>query len=918
MALGPGARLGPYEIQSAIGAGGMGEVYRATDTNLNRQVAIKVLPETFAHDTERLARFEREAKTLASLNHSNIAQIYGFEKTDGIRALVMELVEGPTLADRIAQGPIPVDEALAIAKQIAEGLEAAHEQGIIHRDLKPANIKLRADGTVKVLDFGLAKALGPPEGGHYVQDGRSVRLQPDLTASPTITSPAMMTGVGVLLGTAAYMSPEQSRGEAVDRRADIWAFGCVLYEMLTGKLCFDSATVADTLAFVLTKEPDWGALPPTTPPLIASLLRHCLEKDRRKRAGDIAVARVLIDEAGPVGTAPARSTAPIPVRPGPPWRWLAIYVAPILTAGLLVAGRFWWTTSPASPLIVRSEISTPPGSALSMQGNDRDLVLTPDGSRLIYRGINQLLVRALDQLDAKALTGLGAPRGVFTSPDGEWIGFFDGNTALKKVAITGGPAITIAHIDGAPRGATWTPEGIIYFSAGEPNGIQRVSAAGSDLTRLTQADRAKGEAGHFWPEMLPGGRALLFTIITSDRGVEDAQIAVLDLATGTHKVVVRGGTHAHFVPTGHLVYSTGGTLRAVPFDLRRMEVVGTPVSVGEGVVTSPAGSVDATVAGNGAFVYVRGRGIDAGATPRSIVWVDRLGREEPVTNVVRPFTSPRLSPLGQDALFQITDEGDDIWRLGLGRSALTRQTFERVEDETPEWSPDGKWIAWASTEKGFSTVFRRPADGSGGVEALWSAPNVETHTHVNGWTPDGRMLLLSRIGLPDRSRSDIALLKLDDGNRNATSLLRSAFNVRASRVSPDGRWIAYTSNESGRDEVYVHAFPSLEGKWQISTSGGTEPMWSRKGDELFYRGEGALMVVGISRAPSSFSASSPHKMFNDNYFADSGRTVYDVSADGQRFLMLKNDVADEGTGARGQIILVQNWFEELKRLVPTN
>ena len=619
MALTPGTRLGPYEITAQIGAGGMGEVYRARDTRLKRDVALKILPESFATDSDRLARFQREAEVLASLNHPNIAHIHGLEESNGTRALVMELVDGETLADRIARGPIPIDEALPIAKQIAEALEAAHEQRIIHRDLKPANIKVRADGTVKVLDFGLAKALeAKPAAGVNV------------TASPTITSPAMMTGVGVLLGTAAYMSPEQARGKAVDKRSDIWAFGCVLFEMLTGKRAFEGEDVSDTLAFVLTKEPDWTTLPAGLASSVRALLRRCLERDVRKRVADASTLLFVLDEAA-TGPAEAGHFVRDERDARRLWRRALPAATAALGAALLVGVAVWWMLRPAPPRIVRAEISAAGAMALNILSGDRHLVLTPDGSRLIYRGNGQLLVRGLDQLEPDVLTGLGDPRGVFVSPDGQWIGYFDGNQAIKKVTITGGPAVMISRLDGASsRGAAWAPDGTIYFgTTGFETGIQRVPAEGGDSTVVTKPNRDQGEADHLWPELLPGGRALLFTISALAGGTDSAQIAVLDLASGTYKVVIRGGTHAHYVPTGHLVYAAGGTLRAVPFDIKRMEAAGNAVPVVEDVVTLPDGGMDATIADNGTIVYARGRGTP-GALPRSIVWVDRSGREEPL------------------------------------------------------------------------------------------------------------------------------------------------------------------------------------------------------------------------------------------------------------------------------------------------
>ena len=607
----------------------MGEVYRARDTKLNRDVAIKVLPDAVANDAERLARFTREAQTLGSLNHPNIAHVHGLEESPstgsgqaGVRAIVMELVEGEDLSQRIARGPIPLDESLPIAKQIAEALEAAHEQGIIHRDLKPANIKVRSDGTVKVLDFGLAKAMEPAAG-----------MPPDLAQSPTITTPPMMTGVGVLLGTAGYMSPEQARGKTVDKRADVWAFGAVLFEMLTGKRAFYGEDVGDTLAAVLRAEPDWNALPAEAAFPVRTLLRGCLEKDPRQRIGSMSAALfVLRHQAHATANESPKAAPDFGVRGG--LRRLAVFTTAALMLGAAIAGAgVWWLTRSAPPSVIRTTIAASGPTALVVSDVERDIAITPDGSRIVYRGNNQLLVRALDQLQPTALSGLGAPQGVFVSPDGMWVGFFDGNTAIRKVSITGGPAETVCAVgQGVPTGATWGPDGTIIFAtftAGR--GLQRVPAAGGEATALTQIDRARGDGGHLWPEFLPGGRAVLFTILPSNGSLDSAQVAVLDLRTGASKVLIRGGGHARYVPTGHLVYAVSGTLRAVAFDLERLEVVGMPAPVLDGVVTTGLGAAEMAVAANGSLVYIAG-GAFSGSR-QTVVSLDRQGRPSPLPGV---------------------------------------------------------------------------------------------------------------------------------------------------------------------------------------------------------------------------------------------------------------------------------------------
>ena len=613
MALSAGRRLGSYEITSALGAGGMGEVYRARDTKLNRAVALKILPEAFTRDPDRLARFTREAQVLASLNHPHIGAIYGFEDSSDTYALVLELVEGDTLADRIARGAIPLNEALPIARQIGEALAAAHEQGIIHRDLKPANVKITPDGTVKVLDFGLAKLASA---------GTTASASDAAALSPTITSPAMMTAVGVLLGTAAYMSPEQAKGRDADKRSDVWAFGCVLYEMLAGRRAFDGEDMTEVLGAVVRLEPNWEALSSDVPPPVRTLLQRCLVKDRRNRIADIAVALYVLDHQTNITPTHAASAAPLAHRPS--WQRMAALTTGALTVAVLGGAMVWLATRPATPAVTRTAITTSGPAALARHGSDRAVAITPDGSRVIYRGNNRLLVRALNQLEPTMLTGLGpAPRGVFISPDGQWVGFVDG-AALKKVAITGGPPATLSALEGAPRGATWGPDGTIIFATTSPaTGLQRVSAAGGEAAVLTNPDRERGERDHFWPEFLPGGKAVLFTISPPTGDIANAQIAVLDLETRTWRVLIRGGSDAHYVPTGHLVYGVAGTLRAVAFDLARLEVIGTPALVLEGVATTVPGAAEVAVAANGSLVYIPGGpGL---SDERSVVSLDRQG-----------------------------------------------------------------------------------------------------------------------------------------------------------------------------------------------------------------------------------------------------------------------------------------------------
>jgi len=937
LSLPPGTRLGVYDVTALIGEGGMGQVYRAMDTSLGRQVAIKMLPDGFAKDPERLARFEREAKTLASLNHPNIAAIYGFEKSGGVHALVMELVEGDDLSQRIARGAIPIDEALPIARQMAEALEAAHEHGVIHRDLKPANVKVRADGVVKVLDFGLAKAMdsGLGTGGRGLEHA---------SMAPTITTPALMTGVGMILGTAAYMSPEQARGKQVDRRTDIWAFGCVLYEMLTGRRSFDAEDVSLTLARVLEREPDWTALPPAVPAAVRVALRRALEKDRRKRAGDIAVMLFAIDEATALGAGSVgdhvRDTDYVPkeqaaaditaavttalesVRKAERRR-SALFGAAALLAGTTLAGGITWSlTRPTPPTVTRLEIATSGAEALAVQGNDRDFAITPDGSRIVYRVRGALLVRALDQLAPTAIRGLGEARGIFVSPDGEWAGFFDGVT-LKKVALTGGAPVTVVSATaGAPRGATWSDDGTIVFAGnGGRTGLLRVPASGGDVTTLTTLDAGRGERGHWWPEFLPGGQAVLFTILPSGGGLDSAEVALLDLQTGTQSVLVKGGHHAQYLASGHLVYGAGRTLRAVPFDLARRAVSGSPVPVVESVLSTAEGAVEAAVAANGTLVYVPGGGGLIRGVERRLVWVDREGREEPVPGApVRSYLYPRLSPDGSQVAVDIRDQAQDIWVWAFQRQTLSRLTFDPALDAFPNWTPDGRRLIWSSRRAGPYNLYAQAADGTGSVERLTEHPLEQRASSV---TPDGRQVLFYEDA-PGTLEQDLAALPLT-GDRHPTRITQTMFAERNGEASPDGRWLAFESNESGQPQIYVRPWPTADaGRWQVSTGGGVQPLWARNGRELFYLApDGSLIGVPVETASrgTSFASGTPTKLVAGEGYshaigtANLGRT-YDVSLDGRRFLMIK-----EGSGDDAQprnLVVVQHWTEELKRLVPAN
>jgi serine/threonine-protein kinase len=901
-----GSRLTVYEIVAQLGAGGMGEVYRAKDTKLGRDVALKILPATFTNDPERVARFRREAQVLASLNHPHIGQIYGLDEANGTQFLVLELVDGESLDKRIARGPIPVEDALGIAEQIAEVLEAAHEKGIIHRDLKPANIALTTDGNVKVLDFGLAKAV------------ETTASPSNLSMSPTITTPAMMTGVGTVLGTAAYMSPEQAKGRPADRRSDTWAFGCVLYEMLTGQRAFGGDDVSETLANVLKTEPDWDALPLATSPVLRRLLSHCLKKDSKNRLQAIGDARIEIGELLSGGPEPIAGAWVAPARLG--WRRLVIAGITLFFLAALtgVIGWFSGRSMAARPRVSRLAITPQKDTALSVNGIGRDVAITPDGSRLVYVGANAttLFVRPLDQLEPTPLVRGAAlrVRDPFVSPDGEWVGFFDGPVTMKKVAITGGPTMQVAGLDssGLERGATWTSDGMIIFAT-TTGGLQRVSADGGTPAVLTRLDRSRGEVGHLWPEPLPGGRAILYTV----RAETGLSIALLDLRSGRSTILLRGGSHAQYVPSGHLVYATAGTLRAVGFDLTRMITVGPSTPIVQQVMTSTWAAVEAAISRDGTFAYVPGAGSGVG---RTLVWVDRQGREIAIGAPPRAYLHPRISP---DGTRIAVATGQGLWIWDLARATLTRLAPDAAGAQSPVWISNSR-LVFSSIQAGGRGLFSQAADGTGSLERLLEDPNApETATGVSS---DGSVLVLAGAKTSGDSGSDVSFnvgaMRLD-GSRQVRPLL-GTLHANNGMLSPDGRWLTYQSNDSGTTQVFVRPYPAVNsGRWQVSTNGGTQPLWAHDGQELFYlASDGALMRVSVGKG-LIWAPSAPTKVFERRYYVGSGFVGgnpfrnYDVSADGQRFLMMKAGSGDEDDTYPQQIVVVQHFDEELKRIVPT-
>ncbi len=885
-----GTTISHYKVLEKIGQGGMGTVYRAQDTTLDREVAIKVLPEQFTQDPQRLARFEREAKLLASLNHPNIAAIHSFEHSDSMHFLVLELVPGETLAERVAKGPLPVEEALEVCRQIAEGVEAAHEKGVIHRDLKPANVKVTPEGKVKILDFGLAKAFEaePPV--------------TDISQSPTLTEE--MTRAGVILGTAAYMSPEQARGKPVDKRADVFAFGAVLYELLTGKRAFEGETITETIAKVLESEPKWEVLPQNTPWTIRSLLRRCLTKDPHDRLDGIANVRIEIKLAlgEPTTVSPIEGLSA--AKPALWKRAIPLVLASLVVGISITLIAVWVLTPPPPPHpLTRMAMVLPPTQQLTASGHP--VAFSPDGKDLVYVANEQLYLRGMDQLEAMPIRGTEAARGPFFSPDGQWVGFWDGGE-LKKVSISGGAPVTLCETLGF-WGANWGADDVIVFGQG-PDGIFQVPANGGRRELLIEMDSEKGEQA-YGPQILLGGKSVLFTLRSGGAGWNDAQILVQSLQTGERKVLISGGRDARYVPTGHLVYSHEETLLAVPFDLSRLEVIGASVPILEGVGAAPnlgGGSAYFSFSNRGSLVYVPA----IGAAKRALVWVDRQGDEEPLA--VRPgrYQSPQLSPNGQRLAIQVNDPGNnDVWIHDLVRGTSSRLTFDPAPDSSPLWTPDGQRVVFRLDRNGsVGDLFWKAADGTGQVERLTKSPNPQI---PHSFSPDGKHLLFS--GPNPETLWDMGVVSME-GEPAWEPLLQTDFSEAHPKISPDGRWMVYDSDESGRTEVYVRPFPNVEdGKWQISNGGGTVPVWGPKDQELFYLKGDAMMVVRYETEPT-FSVGNPKVLFTGRYITDPGQQ-YDISPDGQKFLMMKAAEQTEAS-APHELIIILNWFEELKRLVP--
>jgi serine/threonine-protein kinase len=897
-----GSRLLQYEITAKLGEGGMGEVYRATDTRLGREVAIKVLPPAFSEDPERLARFEREARVLAALEHPNIAGIYGLEEVDDRRLLVMQLAPGETLSARLERGPLPLDEALPIALEIATALETAHDRGIVHRDLKPANVMLaagRSGPTVKVLDFGLAKAweAGPD-------------AEPSLSVSPTLT--AQMTRAGIILGTAGYMSPEQARGQEADRRSDIWSFGVLLHEMITGRRLFEADTVSDTLARVLMAEPDWASLEARLPPAVARLLHRCLERDRERRLQAIGEARIVIEDwlAAPRSqreTGPEAPAEPVGAGRG---RW------PLMAALLLGGLVLGWLVAvlvPLEPGLAREPLHysiRPLQGAVNVAEEESGLDISRDGRMIAFVASSpssepRIFLKKAGESEPAPIPGTEGAKQPFFSPDGQWLGFVSGSS-LYKIGLAGGAPIPLAEARDV-RGAVWHPDGTIYLAARSNGPIVRVAQTGGEASEVTRLDAARNERTHRWPALLPGGDALLYTSDTfeSTEYYDDARIELVDLQTGEHSVLIENASRAVWSPTGHLIFARDGSLFAVPFDPARRELAGEPQLVLQQVSTIVAsGAALFALSDDGSLAYIPG---DKTTEIFDLVWLSGEDIER-VAPELGGYFQAALSPGGDRVVLASNDRGaPDLWMYDMERGSIGRFTFE--DSFSPVWAADGSAVFFSLQRDGASAVARMPADGLGEIELIFAPGTAVEPADVS---PDGRWLAVTGAAgaetwNPSTGVNQLWIVDLE-GEREPYRWIEETIDGQA-RFSPDGRWLTYVSSETGTPQIFVRPFPSAEGKWQVSDAMSREPHWSPDGRRLYYRSTAGLRVVDVD--PSSGLRIGKPRTFVPGSLGTPLNHTYSVGADG-RLLVLRPSEAEQRDWS---IHVLLHWKDELEKLL---
>jgi serine/threonine protein kinase len=870
-----GETLGHYKILNQLGRGGMGEVYLAEDLSLDRKVALKFLPDVFTNNPERMARFEREAKLLASLNHPNIAAIYGLEQADGKRYLIMEYVEGETLQAMISKGALPLEDALELCRQIAEGLEAAHEKGVIHRDLKPANVMITSEEKVKILDFGLAKALS--------DDTQSI----DSSQSPTLTE--AMTQPGVILGTAAYMSPEQAKGKSVDKRADIWAFGCILYECLTGKRAFEGETVTETLAAILRGEPNWKLLPDSTPQNIRFVLRRCLEKERNRRFRDAADVLIEIEEARDI----AGTGMPVKKQRS----WLSWSLPLICLVAALTLGILYFRQISAVVPMTSLSVVTP------SMAHSPSLAISPDGSRLVFtassEGQLRLWVRPLDLTTAQPFIGTEGALFPFWSPDSRSIGFFaDGK--LKRIDIESGKIQELAEMTYRGYGGTWNRDGVIVYAPSYESPLYRIPARGGDPVAITTLDRPR-QSGHTFPQFLPDDHHLLFSSFG-----EDPDICITSLDSAEIMRLKIGNSPASYAPPGYLLFTKQDTLFAQRFDTKHGNLTGDQIPIADSVAIEPSsfgGQFSASE--TGMLAYRTG----SGTSQRRLVWFDRKGTEIGIVGAVdeNDLSNPKLSPDGKYVAVDRSIQGNrDIWLTDIARGVQSKFTSDNAYDTWPIWSPDGSRIIFTSNRTGIYELYQKDSSGIGEEELLHSS---SLHVYPYDFSPDGRFLLYAQID-PKTDR-DIWILQLKE--KDTHPFVNKEYHERNGYFSPDGQWVAYQSNESGQHEVYIQSFPTSDEKFQISNGGGTQPQWGHDGKELFYiTPDGEMMAVPINLIGQKLSPGVPIPLFKTKTpgegYLDTMGVEYAVSRDDQRFLI--NTTVDNHIPS--SITVVTNWTRLLE------